>query len=223
MRRSNLSLAASAAAWFAAGAASPIQAATATFTPLSPTDVEIGTTIQFEISVAVAGLSGFNSADVIMGSNTATDLTFVYSPAWTTAFSSVNAPQYDVGFYNQSVFVGGNNAASVGTSIVLGTVTIHTGGMTAGTRKIEVNNAADGFSTLGLNGAPEPIFGLATFSVHRPVPAVSTWGLVILALSILILGTTRLRALDRFHLGCGATSLDGETDRPFLGRVPPPC
>lgn len=193
MRPSNLSLVASTAAWFAAGAASSAQAATATFTPLGPTDVEIGTTIQFEISVAVTGLPGFNSADIIIGSNNAADLTFVYSPTWTSAFASVNAPQHDIGFYTQSVFVGGNNAASVGTSKVLGTVTIHTSTMSPGTGQVKISNAVDGFSTLGLNGTPEALFGLATFAVHRPVPAVSSWGLLILFLSISIVGTGRLR------------------------------
>lgn len=194
MRRSKLSLAASAAVWFAAGAASSAQAATATFTPLGPTEVETGTTIQFEISVAVTGLSGFNSADVIIGSNNAADLTFVYSPTWTSAFSSVNAAQYDVGFYAQSVFVGANNATSVGTSKVLGTVTIHTANMNPGTRQITINNAVDGFSTLGLNGTPEALFGFASFGVHRPVPAVSSWGVLILALLLSIVATVRLLA-----------------------------
>lgn len=193
MRRSNVILIASVAVTLIAGAASRLEAASAAFTPLGSTDVEIGTPIQFEISVAVTNLPGFDAADVIIGSDSAADLTFVYSPAWTAAFASFNTPIYDVGFYAQSVFVGGNNAVSVGASMVLGTVTIQTTGMAPGIHTMQVNHSTDGFSALTLGGAPETLFGFANFHVHRPVPAVSSWGLVVLSLSILVAGAIQLR------------------------------
>lgn len=169
------------------------QAAVATFTPVGPTTVDIGTPVVFDVSVAVTTLSGFNSADVILGSNNARDIYFEYSSAWLSAFSSPSAPQYDIGFYSQSVFAGGSNATSVGTSKLLGRVTIKTPGLDAGTYRIDVSNAVDGFSTLGLNGVPEPLNGFATYSVTRPIPAASTWGLIVMALSILAYGSARLR------------------------------
>lgn len=196
MRRMTLSPVASAAMVVAVGAASSVHAATAVFTPIGPNDVEIGETVQFQVTLSVTGLAGFNSADIIIGSNDADDLTFVYDSAWTSAFSSVGPPQYDVGFYDQSAFVGGNNATSVGTSLVLGVVTVHTSGMTAGGHHIDINGTIDGISILGLNGTPESLVGVGFFSVHRPVPAVSTWGLLILFLSLLTVGSCRIRSLS---------------------------
>jgi hypothetical protein len=147
---------------------STADAATATFTPLGPTQVEIGADMVFEVTVAVTGLSGFNTADVIIGANNVTDLTFAYSAAWLSAFASVTTPQYDIGFYQQSVFVGGNHPTSVGASLQLGSVTIHTACLPPGDYRIDISNASDGFSTLGLNGQPEPLNGFATFAVVGP-------------------------------------------------------
>jgi len=181
-----------ASAWTVGTSASESHAATATFTPVGMTHVEAGTDITFQIAVAVTSLSGFNTADVIIGSNAATDLTFAYSVDWLAAFSSVTTPQFDVGFYDQSVFVGGNHSTSVGTSLLLGTVTIHTAGMPLGNYRLDISNTLDGFSTLGLDGQPEPLNGFVTFAITPPIPAVSEWGLVLLALSLLAIGTVLL-------------------------------
>ena len=144
--------------------------ATATFTPVGPTQVEIGTSIAFQISVSVSTLSGFNTADVIIGANGVTDIAFTYSSAWLAAFSSVTTPQYDVGFYDQSVFAGGNHSTSVGTSKLFGTVTVNTSTMQPGTYRLDIDQALDGFSTLGLNGQSDPLFGFVSFSVTGPDP-----------------------------------------------------
>lgn len=167
-------------------------AATATFTPVGPTQVPRGEPVSFNIVVTASG-SGFNSADIIVGSTDAADLTFTYSPAWTTAFSNVTQISYDNGFFSQDVFVGGNHSVSVGQSKTLGTITIDTANMGVGAHSVFIDNALDGVSTLGLAGVPESLAGSAVFEVTPPVPAASTWGLVVLSLGIGILGTLAIR------------------------------
>ncbi len=167
--------------------------ATASFTPVGPTQVGIGTSITFQISVSVTSLSGFNTADAIIGANGVTDIAFTYSSAWLAAFSSVTTPQYDVGFYDQSVFAGGNHSTAVGTSMPLGTVTVNTSTMQPGTYRLDINQSVDGFSSLGLNGQSDPLFGFVSFSVTRPIPTVSEWGIVVMSLFLLAFGSALLR------------------------------
>lgn len=166
--------------------------ATAVFTPTGPSHVPHGDAISFNIVVSAAA-GGFNSADIVIGSTDAADLSFVYSSAWITAFSNVSPISYDNGFFAQDVFSGGNHSVSVGTTLALGTVTVDTTGMSVGTHSITINHAVDGISTLGLAGTPEPLAGTVNFQVTPPVPAASTWGLVVLSLGIGILGTLTLR------------------------------
>lgn len=170
-----------------------VSGATATFTPVGSTTVALGTNIVFEVTVSVATLPEFNTADILVGSDAATDIAFAYSAEWTAAFANVTTPAFDTGTYAQDIFVGGNNSTVVGTSLLLGTVTVITNGMSTGTFNVTINNSIDGVSTLGLAGEPEAINGSAEFTVTVPVPAASEWGLTAMMLSLLIVGTLLVR------------------------------
>lgn len=142
--------------------------ATATFVPVGPTVVAPGDSVRFEVVLTTTAMAGFSAADVIIGSQQATNILFVYSPAWTLAFQNVTAAIPDV-FYPQDVFVGGNNPTSVGTTLLLGTVTVDTHGMVEGSYTVRVDPAIDhGFSRLSLGDARDPIVGTATFDVKCP-------------------------------------------------------
>ena len=140
-------------------------AAVATFTPVGATTVDAGTPLEFVLSVWVESLGGFNTADIIIGAPGSANVSFAYGSAWLSAFSTVTTPTEDVGFYSQDVFVGGNNATSVGAGLVVGLVTIDTTGMFGGTYTLKVDAALDGFSTLGLDGTPEMLNGSISFDV----------------------------------------------------------
>lgn len=165
-------------------------AATATFTPVGPTHVQAGANIVFQVTVAVSSLTGIDAADAVIGSDEAADLAFSYSSQWTTAFSTVSTPTFDVGFYAQDVFVGGNNSASVGTSLLLGTVTVGTTGMPDGAYQIRIDNSLDGVSTLARSGTPEALNGSGAFTIGPPpVPTLGSWGIVMLSLMVLTAGS----------------------------------
>jgi len=144
--------------------------------------------------VAVETLAAFNTADVVIGSHEAANVGFSFSSTWTSAFANVTTPAFDNGFYAQDVYVGGNISASVGRSLLLGTVTIDTTGMAYGSHDVIINHTFDGVSTLGLSGTPEALNGLGTFAVTPPIPTISDWGAVTLAPTILIAGTMILRS-----------------------------
>ncbi len=165
--------------------------ATATFTPLGPTTVPPGTDVLFEVTVAVETLGSFDAADAIIGSNDAADIGFEYSAEWSAAFSNVTPPVFDVGVYDQDVFVGGNNPNPVGSSLLLGTVTVSTTGLSQGAYDVTIDNALDfGVSTLALAGVSEPLVGTGTFTIESSgIPTISQWGTVVLALLGLTAGT----------------------------------
>ncbi len=190
-----------AAAWL--GAAATAFGGTVTFSPNGPSVVPSGTPISFDVTVSADAPGGFNTADIVIGADTATNISFVYSVSWFSAFANVTPVTYDNGLYSQDVFVGGNNPASVGTSVMLGTVVVETVGMNEGFHQIKVDFAIDGASTLGLAGVPEPVAGMGTFEITPPVPTMSEWGVGILGLSIIVAGTL---LVGRISTG-GATDL----------------
>ena len=168
-------------------------AATATFTPVGPTQVPAGTNVIFDVTVTVGTLSGFDAADVVIGASNAFDLSFAYSAQWTSAFSTVSNPSFDVGFYPQDVFVGGNNPTSVGTTKLLGTVTVDTTGLVDGVYQLRIDNATDSVSTLARAGSAEPLNGSVNFIVAAiPVPTAGTWGVVAMSLLVLTAGTLHI-------------------------------
>ena len=139
--------------------------ATATFTPVGQTVVTPGTPVVFNVSVAAQTLSGFDAADIVIGSNAASDLSFAYSLAWQAAFNRVTPPT-PLGLYAQDVFVGGNNPLSVGQSMALGTLTVHTVGLVEGTYDVRVDaNLRPDLSSLVLAGVHEDLSGIGTFTI----------------------------------------------------------
>ncbi len=140
--------------------------ATATFTPVGQTVVAPGTPVVFNVSVAAQTLSGFDAADIVIGSNAASDLSFAYSSAWQAAFNRVTPPTPDLGLYAQDVFVGGNNPLSVGQSMALGTLTVHTVGLVEGTYNVRVDaNLRPDLSSIVLGGVHEALSGIGTFTI----------------------------------------------------------
>lgn len=169
----------------------PSLGATATLVPVGPTSVPAGTAVVFQVSVS--STAGFNTADILIGATGASGLSFAYSAAWNSAFANVTTISYDNGFYIKDAFVGGNHPSSIGNNLELGTITIDTTGMNLGTYSVKVNHALDGISTLGLAGMPDPLFGQVTFSITRPVPTLSHWGLLNLVILTMIASTHLLR------------------------------
>ena len=150
--------------------------ATATWTPVGPTTVVPGTNVVFDLYVTVGTLTAFDAADVIIGASAA-DLAFSYSAEWMAAFANVTPPVFDVGFYPQSVFVGGNHTAAVGTSLRVGRITVHTANMSEGNYGVSVSAAVDGgVSGLTRSGQREPLSGTANFTVQCPAADVNCDG-----------------------------------------------
>lgn len=143
--------------------------AIATFTPISATTIEPGTDVQFTINVSVESLDNFDAADIVIGSNGATDIGFIYSPEWEANLANVTAPMPDLQFYTQDVFVGGNNPTPVAIegSLELGTVVVDTTGMSEGTYDVRIDPAvATGVSSLVLEGTNDGLQGLALFTIQ---------------------------------------------------------
>lgn len=155
--------------------AAPALGALATFEGLNPGSmgnevwVDAGTDAQFNITLSVQTLAEFNLADLIIGSNEVPDLSFEFSPAWTAAMSTLTGPMYDNGFYAQDVYVGGSSTASVGTSLLLGTLTVKTDGLPDGDYIISIDGANDATSVLGMNADSEELNGFGT--IHIPEPS----------------------------------------------------
>ncbi len=148
-------------------AAAAASGATSTFVPVGPTTVPPGTDVVFEVTLAVDVLEEFNTADAIIGSNDAADIGFEYSAEWSAAFTNVTPPFFDIGVYDQDVFVGGNNTSPVGVALLLGTVTVNTAGMSEGAYNVRIDNTVDsGFSRLGLDAAHEPLDGAGVFTIQ---------------------------------------------------------
>lgn len=155
------------AAICAGGWSTPVSAATATFTPVGSTVVVPGTSVIFELAVAVESLPRFDAADIIIGSDEATDIEFVFGAAWRAAFTVVLPVLRDVGFYVQDVFVSSNTAATEPMQIVLGTVTVNTTGMSEGTYEVRIEpSVVPGVSSLTLDGRQEPLSGVGTFRIE---------------------------------------------------------
>lgn len=141
--------------------------ATATFTPVGPTTVTPGTEVRLTVNVSVESLFGFDAADILIGSDDATDIAFSYSASWQTAFDNVTPPFTDNGLYAQDVFVGGNNPFPVGSSLLLGTVVVDTTGMGEGTFNVRIDPAIVlEVSSLILSGTHEGLLGSVPFTIQ---------------------------------------------------------
>ncbi len=140
--------------------------ATATFTPVGSPTAMPGTPVAFTVTVATEILGAFDSADIVIGSNDASDVAFAYSAAWESAFSNVTPPTADVGLYAQDIFVGGNHNAPVGALLVLGTATVDTTDMVEGTYQVRIDpGLAPDVSSLVLEGVHEDLQGAGEFTI----------------------------------------------------------
>jgi hypothetical protein len=106
----------------------------------------------------------------VIGIQNGREISFAYSAAWQSAFANVTPPAPDTGFYPQDVFVGGNNASSVGRTILLGSATIDTTGLAEGPYavRIDADLRPDRLSALSLAGVREDLSGVGVFAVVCP-------------------------------------------------------
>ena len=109
----------------------------------------------------------------------------MYSLDWQAAFSNVTPVTPDIGFYDQDVFVGGNNGTSpdsVGTAMTVGTLTLSTVCMAPGVYTVQVDSKTDGgASSLTFQGQQETLNGSAVFTVACAVEDANCDGHVDLA------------------------------------------
>ncbi|NOX59103.1 MAG: PEP-CTERM sorting domain-containing protein [Planctomycetes bacterium] len=168
----------------ALGASTVFAAATANFTPTSPTSVTAGTPITVDISISKSGgLNSFDFANIAIGSTDPVfGLSFGFNPDWQAAFAFPGVPVIDsvmLPAYTRSVSItSDNDPFGIGdATLALGTVTIDTTAMAPGLYDIRISNATDGgFSELvSVNeggGAQDPIEGLMGFEIV-PEPATA--------------------------------------------------
>jgi len=148
------------------------------FTPGSQ-DVLPGQSVGMDLTLqAESAVSTISGGDIVIGSDDV-GFSFAYSPAFTAAMPNLTPPSANNGIYPHDLLVGGSNpTAGAGTSLLLGRVTVDTGGLTLGTYDIVVNTEIDGFSNIfrGLPGQPfvsENLSGRGSFTVV-PEPATLT-------------------------------------------------
>jgi len=121
--------------------------------------VTAGEDAVFSITVSVESLTEFDAADLVIGSDDVTDLTFSYSDAWMAAMSSVAPVSYDNSLYLQDALLSSNNSTPVGASLLVGTLTVDTTGLADGDYIVKVDPSVDGFSALWLSGVDDPLAG----------------------------------------------------------------
>ena len=147
---------------------------TATFNP-PVVNVPAGTPAVFDILIT-SGVGNFDAADLIIGvdnlGGAVPGITlFEYDPAWVSAFASIiDPPQYGSGTFPAYVdfaYVGGSNQASVGASVMLGSIALDTTGLPNGDYPVRIDSN-DGFSELTLGGVGEDLSGYGT--IHIPEP-----------------------------------------------------
>ena len=146
--------------------------ATATFEP-SDVVVAPGDPAVFDVTVAVDELTEFQGVDLLLGWDEPGDLTFSYSDEFRDAMAAfvVDPPQHGTGYYTNDVYVGGSNTTPVGTSVLVGAVTLDTTGLSAGTYDVRIDATTDqGFCVLSVGSLTEGIFGSATVTVTTGPP-----------------------------------------------------
>ncbi|MCP4591094.1 MAG: PEP-CTERM sorting domain-containing protein [bacterium] len=156
----------------------------ADFTPAIVDNVIAGTPIIVDVDLVEDGLGDFDAAFALIGSDSATNLSFSFSTDWTTEFSTTYGPtNADGGLYAQGVYVGGEGGSGVG-GITMGTLTIDTTGMLDGDYTVEIDSGYDDdtsglYSGYGEEEDFEDLYGVFDFTI---VPEPS--GLALMALGV---------------------------------------
>ena len=159
------------------------------FSSASPSDtVTAGTTISVAAELTSVVLP-FHAAQILIGSNAATDLDFPsFDGTWSATFptSNVSYDRPDVGGFLQEVYLEADNESAVpefSSSIAIGTLAIDTTGMANGTYSVTVDSNDSAVILYGEEIITESINGTFSFTI---VPEPTTLALVILGAAALM-------------------------------------
>jgi len=176
--------------------ARPVTAADINFINESASIVSSGTPIfvDLEIDLDTGALDDFDFATILIGTDDATDLSFVLDSAWTSEFESNTLLFDSQSIYAQEVDLESfSNDGAIGLStILIGNLEIDTTGMSPGIYSVLIDNNIDDYSEVvntGEGGASDPLFGSFEFTI-LPEPVSVT----LLALGIPVLARRRWRS-----------------------------
>ena len=159
------------------------------FSSASPSDtVTAGTTISVAAELTSVTLP-FHAAQILIGSNAATDLDFPsFDSTWSATFPSLSVTydRPDVGGFLQEVYLEADNQSpspEFATSFDIGTLTIDTTGMTNGNYSVIVDSTDSAVILYGEEIITESIGGSFNFTI---VPEPATLALMALGAAALI-------------------------------------
>lgn len=158
----------------------PALGAVATFesfggdTPGTDTFTDVaGVPAVFDISVTTDELTEMDTVQLLIGWNESNDVTFEYSEEFNTKMGLyVMDPVYDPppGHHNKDVLTSGVNFGDVGTSILVGTLTLDTTGLLEGFYDVVIDGLNDSKSKVSRGADKEPVVGGGTIHII-PEPA----------------------------------------------------
>ena len=126
----------------------------------------------YDVSIASTEFETFNSADLLIGSDKPLGLTFVYDQAFFDSAAPPPADPMGFGVYPADSFQGGFNASGWMAPLLIGQLTVDTGGSREA-NVIQVSNAYEnellgtGLSQVLSGVVPEPLEGM----IKIPEPA----------------------------------------------------
>lgn len=151
-----------------------------------PTTITPGVpAVQYQVSVESAGLAGFDTVNIIIGSADGLGLSFVFDPAFVASTTLAPAPPTEVGIYGAvipgatDVGFGGNRFTTPAWTapLLIGTLTVDTSSLVDGdTRTVGIDTAFESdllgsfASLIGSGPAQEELTGSVTITVV-PEPA----------------------------------------------------
>jgi hypothetical protein len=134
-------------------------------------DPLISTTTTFEMTITPGVGGGFDSMDLVVGSNSGlTIVDFAFSDEWNAAFSFTGTPG-PTGIYASDLYLTGNNPTLRDLpSLFAGILTVDAAGLGQGEYRFGVDVGMDGFSNVGQVGSPDGAVGTGLVTVI-PEPA----------------------------------------------------